>query len=140
MAERIVSPGVFTREKDLSFLPQGISEIGAAIVGPTKQGPSFVPTVIRNFEEFEKVSGLKVNEGKTNFMGGILEALLTLKVTAKPRFSSQLQILAANLFTKDCYLSSDVSNRLTLKVTAKLIPSPLKLRANDFNLVFSKLC
>jgi len=73
-------------------------------------------------------------------MGGILEALLTLKVTAKPRFSSQLQILAANLFTKDCYLSSDVSNRLTLKVTAKLIPSPLKLRANDFNLVFSKLC
>ena len=74
-------------------------------------------------------------------LGGILEALLTLKVTAKPRFSSQLQILAANLFTKDCYLSSDVSNRLTLKVTAiKLIPSPLKLRANDFNLVFSKLC
>ena len=57
MAERIVSPGVFTREKDLSFLPQGISEIGAAIVGPTKQGPSFVPTVIRNFEEFEKVFG-----------------------------------------------------------------------------------
>ena len=30
MAERIVSPGVFTREKDLSFLPQGIGEIGAA--------------------------------------------------------------------------------------------------------------
>ena len=57
MAERIVSPGVFTRERDLSFLPQGISEIGAAIVGPTLMGPSFVPTVIRNFEEFEKVFG-----------------------------------------------------------------------------------
>ena len=27
MAERIVSPGVFTREKDLSFLPQGIADI-----------------------------------------------------------------------------------------------------------------
>ena len=27
MAERIVSPGVFTRERDLSFLPQGIAEI-----------------------------------------------------------------------------------------------------------------
>ena len=57
MAERIVSPGVFTREKDLSFLPQGISEIGAAIVGPTKKGPSFVPTVIRNFEEFNRTFG-----------------------------------------------------------------------------------
>ena len=29
MAERIISPGVFTRENDLSFLPQGIGEIGA---------------------------------------------------------------------------------------------------------------
>ena len=48
MAERIVSPGVFTREKDLSFLPQGISEIGAAIVGPT---------IVRNFAEFESIFG-----------------------------------------------------------------------------------
>ena len=32
MAERIVSPGVFTREKDLSFLPQSIGAIGAAII------------------------------------------------------------------------------------------------------------
>ena len=30
MAERIVSPGVFTNEKDLSILPEGISDIGAA--------------------------------------------------------------------------------------------------------------
>ena len=57
MAERIVSPGVFTREKDLSFLPQGISEIGAAIVGPTAKGPSFVPTIVRSFEQFEQVFG-----------------------------------------------------------------------------------
>ena len=57
MAERIVSPGVFTRERDLSFLPQGVSEIGAAIVGPTEKGPSFVPTIVRNFEEFEKIFG-----------------------------------------------------------------------------------
>ena len=57
MAERIVSPGVFTREKDLSFLPQGITEIGAAIIGPTKKGPSFVPTIVRTFEEFESIFG-----------------------------------------------------------------------------------
>ena len=57
MAERIVSPGVFTREKDLSFLPQGISEIGAALIGPTEMGPAFVPTLIRNFGEFEEIFG-----------------------------------------------------------------------------------
>ena len=57
MSERIVSPGVFTRERDLSFLPQGIGEIGAAIVGPTVKGPSFVPTLITSFSEFEQVFG-----------------------------------------------------------------------------------
>jgi len=57
MAERIVSPGVFTRERDLSFLPQGIANIGAAIIGPTIKGPAFVPTVIRNFPEFEEMFG-----------------------------------------------------------------------------------
>jgi len=57
MAERIVSPGVFTREKDLTFLPQGIGEIGAALIGPTEMGPAFVPTIIRNFGEFETIFG-----------------------------------------------------------------------------------
>ena len=57
MAERIVSPGVFTRERDLSFLPQGVSEIGAAIIGPTRKRPSFVPTIVNNFEDFEKIFG-----------------------------------------------------------------------------------
>jgi hypothetical protein len=57
MAERIVSPGVFARERDLSFLPQGITEIGAAIIGPTVKGPAFVPTIVRNFEEYEKIFG-----------------------------------------------------------------------------------
>jgi len=57
MAERIVSPGVFTREKDLSFLPQGIGEIGAALIGSTVKGPAFVPTQVQSFQEFQQVFG-----------------------------------------------------------------------------------
>jgi len=57
MAERIVSPGVFTRETDLSFLPQAIGAIGAAIIGPTQKGPAFTPTQITSFQEFEEVFG-----------------------------------------------------------------------------------
>jgi len=57
MAERIVSPGVFTREKDLTFLPQGIGEIGAALIGPTESGPAFVPTLVSSFGEFEQIFG-----------------------------------------------------------------------------------
>ena len=58
MAETIISPGVFTRENDLSFLPQGVGAIGAAFVGPTQKGPAFVPTLIRNgFNDFIRKFG-----------------------------------------------------------------------------------
>ena len=57
MAERIVSPGVFTREKDLSFLPAGIAEIGAALIGQTIKGPAFVPTKVESFNEFQQNFG-----------------------------------------------------------------------------------
>ena len=53
MAEQIISPGVFTRENDLSFLPAGVGAIGAAIVGPTVKGPAFVPTVVNSFADFQ---------------------------------------------------------------------------------------
>jgi len=57
MAEKIVSPGVFTRENDLSFLAQGIGEIGAAIIGPFAKGPAFVPTIVNTQSEFEEIFG-----------------------------------------------------------------------------------
>jgi hypothetical protein len=57
MAEKIVSPGVFTRENDLSFLPTGISQIGAAVVGPTEKGPAFLPTLITTQAEYESIFG-----------------------------------------------------------------------------------
>ena len=57
MAERIVSPGVFTRENDLSFIAQGVGEIGAAFIGPFKQGPAFVPTIVRTQSEFQEIFG-----------------------------------------------------------------------------------
>jgi len=68
MAERIVSPGVFTRERDLSFLPAGIAAIGAAIIGPTLKGPAFVPTQIRSFPDFEEMFGSTSDEkGDSNY-------------------------------------------------------------------------
>lgn len=57
MAERIISPGVFTREKDLSFLPAGIAQLGAAIVGPTLTGPAMVPIQVTSYSDFENKFG-----------------------------------------------------------------------------------
>jgi hypothetical protein len=57
MADRFVSPGVFTREKDLSFLPQEIAAIGGAVIGPTLYGPAFRPTTVSNYAEFIRAFG-----------------------------------------------------------------------------------
>ena len=56
MAEKIVSPGVFTKENDLSFLQQGVADIGTAFVGPFKEGP-LVPTIVNTQTEFEQLYG-----------------------------------------------------------------------------------
>jgi hypothetical protein len=57
MAERIVSPGVFTNEVDQSFLAGGVAQIGAAIVGPTVKGPALIPTQITSFSDFVATFG-----------------------------------------------------------------------------------
>ena len=56
MAEKIVSPGVFTKENDLSFLQQGVAEIGAAFIGPFKEGP-IVPTIVNSQADFQTLFG-----------------------------------------------------------------------------------
>lgn len=67
MAEKIVSPGVFTRENDLSFLSQGIGEIGAAIIGPFAKGPAFVPTIVNTQSQFESIFGVPNGDYYTGY-------------------------------------------------------------------------
>ena len=57
MAERVVSPGVFTRERDLTFLEQGVANIGGAFIGVTQKGPAFVPVIVNSQTEFENRFG-----------------------------------------------------------------------------------
>ena len=63
MAEKIISPGVFTRENDLSFLPQGVGEIGAAIVGPTVTGPVGIPTQVTSYAQYVAIFGNTYKSG-----------------------------------------------------------------------------
>lgn len=55
--EVLISPGVFTKENDQSFLQQGVSAIGAAIIGPTSKGPAFVPTIVESPNDFIRIFG-----------------------------------------------------------------------------------
>jgi len=58
MAERIVSPAVFTNEIDSSFLVEGIGAIGGAIVGPFTKGPAFSPTIVTSINQLEALFGV----------------------------------------------------------------------------------
>ena len=55
---RIVSPGIFTRETDLSGVAQGVADIGGAIVAPFPKGPAFTPTLVRSVADLEEKFGV----------------------------------------------------------------------------------
>ena len=67
MAEKIVSPGVFTNEIDQSFLPAAVADIGAAIIGPTVKGPAGIPTVVTSYSDFQNKFGDVFKSGSNSF-------------------------------------------------------------------------
>ena len=67
MAEKIVSPGVFTNEIDQSFIPAALGEIGAALVGPTVKGPVLEPTVVSSYGEFVQKFGELIESGSDKY-------------------------------------------------------------------------
>jgi hypothetical protein len=56
-SERIVSPGVFTREIDQTFLAQGVEEIGGVVVAPFSKGPGFSPTIVSSEADLVETFG-----------------------------------------------------------------------------------
>ena len=67
MAEKIISPGVYTNEIDQSFLPAAAGPIGAAIVGPTVKGPVLIPTVVNSYSEFVGLYGEIIESGSSKY-------------------------------------------------------------------------
>lgn len=55
--DRIVSPGVFTREIDQSGVAQGVANIGGVVVAPFAKGPGFAPTLVSSVTELEQKFG-----------------------------------------------------------------------------------
>ena len=67
MAEKILSPGVFTNEIDQSFIPPAAGPTGAAIVGPTVKGPVLTPTVVNSYNEYIRLFGELIQSGSDNY-------------------------------------------------------------------------
>ena len=67
MAEKIVSPGVFTNEIDQSFIPAALAELGAVVVGPTVKGPILEPTVVSSYGEYVQTFGELIESGSDKY-------------------------------------------------------------------------
>ena len=52
-----VSPGVFTSEKDLTFVTRQVGVTTLGLVGETPKGPAFEPVFISDYDEFQKYFG-----------------------------------------------------------------------------------
>lgn len=67
MAETIISPGVFTRENDISFIQPAPVQAGAAIIGPAVKGPVEVPTLVTSFNDYVRKFGTTFASGSTKY-------------------------------------------------------------------------
>ena len=67
MAETIISPGVFTRENDISFIQPAPVAAGAAIIGPAVKGPVEVPTLVTSYNDYVRKFGTTFTSGSTSY-------------------------------------------------------------------------
>jgi phage tail sheath protein FI len=67
MAESIISPGVLTRENDISFVQPAPIAAGAAFVGPTVKGPIEIPTAVTSYSEYVRKFGETFTSGSSNY-------------------------------------------------------------------------
>jgi phage tail sheath protein FI len=111
MAEKLVSPGVFTYEKDASFLPTGVGQIGGALIGPTKKGPAFRPTVVSSYQEFIDIFG-------------DLDSSTYLPYAAKAYLRSAGSATIIRIMTSEDWSQTNAYNLIAnSKVVATLVPT-----------------
>ena len=65
MAETLITPGVLTRETDISFIAPAAVQAGAAILGPTVKGPVEDPTLVTSFGQYQRLFGTTFDSGST---------------------------------------------------------------------------
>lgn len=64
MSETLISPGILTRENDLSFVQPAPVEVGAAFIGPTVKGTVLEPTIVTSYNDYvRKFGDVLVSQG-----------------------------------------------------------------------------
>jgi len=119
-----VSPGVFTSEKDLSFVAQQVGVTTLGVVGETTKGPAFEPIFITNYEEFTSIFG-GLNPKK--FGGDSLKPKYELPYIAKSYLSQSNQLFVTRVLGLTGY---DAGNHWLITAEANYDPSTITTTSN----------
>lgn len=97
MADKVfVSPGVYTSEKDLTFVTRQVGVTALGLVGETTQGPAFQPIFISNYGEFQSFFG-GLNNTLVNGSDGNGSPLYELPYIAKSYLSQSNQLFVTRV-------------------------------------------
>ena len=113
-----VSPGVYTSERDLSFVSQSVGVTTLGIVGETLKGPAFEPIFITNYDEFQTYFGGTLPEKFVNTQIPKYEAAYI----AKSYLQQSNQLFVTRVLGLSGY---DAGPSWSLSVTANVDPTTI---------------
>ena len=97
MANQVfVSPGVYTSEKDLTYITRQVGVTTLGLVGETTQGPAFQPIFVSNYGEFQSFFG-GLNNTLVNGPDGNGAPLYELPYIAKSYLSQSNQLFVTRI-------------------------------------------
>jgi hypothetical protein len=115
-----VSPGVYTSEKDLSFVAQSVGVTTLGLVGETLRGPAFEPILISNFDEFKTYFG-----GTSPVKDGANNPKYELPYVAKAYLQESNQLFVTRVLGLTGYKPGNTYGIKTLGgVTVNLVATP----------------
>jgi hypothetical protein len=130
MAEKVfVSPGVYTSEKDLTFVTRQVGVTTLGLVGETTKGPAFQPIFVSNYGEFQSFFG-GLNNTLVNGPDGNGAPLYELPYIAKSYLSQSNQLFVTRILGFSGY---DAGKAWGITLDAALDSSTITATTNSYN-------
>ena len=120
-----VSPGVYTSEKDLTFVAQSIGVTTLGLVGETLKGPANEPILISNFDEFKTYFGSTSPEKDGNG-----NPKYELGYVAKSYLQESNQLFVTRVLGKTGYKAGKTFGIKTQGTNADIVVAALRSRGS----------
>jgi hypothetical protein len=120
-----VSPGVYTSEKDLTFVAQSVGVTTLGLVGEVLKGPAFEPILISSFDEFKVYFG-----GTSPVKDGNDNPKYELPYVAKSYLEESNQLFVTRILGLTGYLPHSTFGIKTLGTNSDIVVAALRSRGS----------